>query len=111
MNQTLPSGPTAIPTGAAASVGSSWTVMRPSMPIRPMALAWFMVNHIESPAAAMAEGNASVRGSGYSVTVPSVVTRPMRSAAVSVNHSAPSGPAAMPKGPHSAVGSANSVTW
>lgn len=34
----------------------------------------------------------------------------MRSAAVSVNHSAPSGPAAMPKGPHSAVGSVNSVT-
>lgn len=52
-----------------------------------------------------------MHGSGYSVTDPSVVRRPMRSTAVSVNHSAPSGPAAIPKGPHRAVGSANPVMW
>lgn len=49
-------------------------------------------------------------GSWNSVTRPSVVILPIRSAAVSVNHSAPSGPAAIPNGPHFAVGTVNSST-
>lgn len=39
-----------------------------------------------------------------------VVIRPILSAAVAVNHNASSGPAAMPKGPESVVGSENSAT-
>src|SRR3954454_7824677 len=87
-------------TGAGAPVGSGWTVTAPSMPIRPIAFAWFRANHIPPSApAVIAEGNEPVPGSGNSVTWPSEVIRPMRSAAVSVNHSAPSGPVVTAYGP------------
>ena len=48
-------------------------------------------------------------GIGNSVTTPAVVMRPILLVSLSVNQSAPSGPAAMPKGLLAAVGIGNSV--
>jgi hypothetical protein len=55
----------------------------------------------------MLQGPLKALKSGYSMMVPPVI-RPIMSPLYSVNHIAPSGPAAMPRGPLFAVGMGNS---
>ena len=107
MNQTLPSGPAAMPSPGGSGVGNS--VITPDGVIRPIKPAAGSVNHrLPSGPAAIPEVWGKRRrsaGIGNSVMTPAVVIRPIWWAPYSVNHRSPSGPAAIPAGLLRAVGS------
>src|SRR6516164_3600975 len=81
------------------------------MLIRPIWPAWYSLNQ-SSPLRTTSESGRQpgVRPFENSVTAPSGVMRPMRLTLPSENQMFPSGPATMPSGPASAVGTGNSVT-
>src|SRR6266511_385299 len=84
--------------GRANPVGMGYSVMAPSVVIRPMLLPMYSVNHsLPSGPEAMPQGALSGVGMGYSVMAPSVVIRPILPLD-SVNHRLPSGPEAMADG-------------
>ena len=91
--------------GLAPGVGTAYSVMTPSMVMRPILLLAFSANHMApSGPAVIPVGAAPLVRSANSVTTPPIVIRPILLPVHSVNHMAPSGPAAIPKGRDPAVG-------
>lgn len=113
VNQTLPSGPPAIPLGpafvlmpAVNSVATAAVVMRP---IRPTSS---LNQRLPSTPAVIAHSRLFVLipdPVDQSVMAPLGVTRPIRLPTSSVNHMFPSGPGVMPSGTLPETGSSNSV--
>src|SRR6266851_2905789 len=96
VNQTLPSGPTAIPPGLLFAVGTGNSVIAFDVLIWPIALFALSVNHTlsftaTSPLMTAFTGNCEITPAG--VIVPTDLS------ASSVNHKLPSGPAAIHCGP------------
>ena len=99
-NQTLPSGPAAMPTRLGVEAGTTNSSIDPPGVMRPTALPKRSVNHrLPSAPAVMSVGWRFENTNGNSVNCPEVVIRPIRFPVSSVNHRAPSGPAAIPIGP------------
>lgn len=106
VNQRAPSGPTVMPHGAQAAVGTLYSVTAPEVVILPILLPLNSVNQrLPSGPVTMYEGCEAGWGRGYSfVMAPLVVQRPILLPYYSVNQRAPSGPNAMPNEPLPAVG-------
>ncbi len=110
VNQRLPSGPAAMPSGWLPAVGTENSVTAPAVVIRPIRSPSYSVNQrFPSGPAAIPPGLTSGVGRGNSVTTPAVVIRPIRLPKDSVNQRLPSGPAVIRAG-KLAVGTENSVT-
>src|SRR5260221_7718175 len=109
MNQMTPSAPAAIRIGWLLPVGTGYSVILPSVVMRPILLPLYSVNHSAlSEPTVMQTGPAF--GTGYSVIFPSIVIRPILLPPNSANQIVPSGPVIRRVGPLLAFGSGNSVT-
>src|SRR5262245_26901162 len=119
VNQMLRSGPTAILIGDPVRLGIGYSVIVPSIVIRPTRLPSGLrpsicpassTNHmLPSAPAVMSPGPEFGRGRSNSVILPWGVMRPILLALNSENQMLPSGPAASARGPESGVGIGNSV--
>src|SRR5579863_6433798 len=101
VNQSAPSGPSAIPKGRLKGVGGANCVITPAVVIRPIVL--LSPANQRAPSGPVVIPKASmmpptIAGIANSVTAPAVVMRPIRLNPGSVNQSAPSGPNVIPKG-------------
>src|SRR5262245_54492890 len=102
VNQTSPSDPFVIPIKRLFGVTIEYSVIVPSVVIRPILLTLvdgvplLTVNHIAPSGPTVMYSAGSPFGIGYSVMTPAVVIRPMKPN--SANQRAPSGPATIPKG-------------
>src|SRR6266568_5230733 len=111
VNQRLPLGPEAIPSGSTLS-RDVVSVIAPAVVIRPSRCPANSVNHSAPSGPVVIPDGAEPAGRGNSVILPVVVMRPIASPGapspgVTVNHSAPSGPAVMPAASVSATGRVN----
>src|SRR5437899_3324916 len=107
--QTDPSGPRAMPQGA-APLSARVSARTPADVMRAASPALVSVNQkFPSGPCVIASGRVSEAGAKSSVTTPDVVTRPIAVVVASVNQRLPSAPAVMSPGSLLAVGIGNSV--
>src|SRR5579884_2790004 len=102
VNQRLPSGPAAIPSGKLWSVGIANSVTVPEGVMRPILLPLDSVNQrLPSGPLVIPTGSPLAVGIGNAVMLPEGLMRPILLALTSVNQRLPSGPATIPLRPFS----------
>src|SRR5580658_4583784 len=76
VNHSAPSGPTVIPLGSLAAVGTGYSVNTPVVVMRAILLPFHSVNHNAPSGPAVIPKGWLGDGMGYSVIVPAMVMRP-----------------------------------
>ncbi len=113
VNQRLPSGPVAMPSGWPGAVGIGNSVITPAVVMRPILLPSCSVNQmLPSGPTVMVSGRLAAVGTGNSVKTPAGVILPILLPTCSANQRFPSGPVTIPSGSLPSVGMGVSVmTW